>query len=175
MTDFILTECSRADPEYKSIRDRHYVPNHGCIGRQLHYKILLDNNVIGIISGASAVWACAPRDEWFGITKENRVTEINKIINNVVFRLELRQHNLASEILAEWRKRCKRDWIMKYGGFVRGFETFIFGEQRDGRSYRADNWTYVGETKGSAKVKHHGAYGIGERSQTDIKHIFCHK
>lgn len=175
--NIVLKQCKRTDNLYKSIRDRHYVANHGCIGRQCHYLVYVDNihEPIGIISGASAVWACKPRDDFFGITKTNRQIAINNIINNVVFRLEYNQPNLGSQILAKWRKQVILDWKEKYNSDVVGFETFIFGENRFGCLYKADNWIYCGNTKGSAKYKPHGAYGVGERIKTDIKMCFCKK
>jgi len=172
-----LVLCSRSDNEYKRIRNRHYVKNHGCIGKQLHYLIYEGNGMfefpIGIISGASAVWASEYRDKFFGINKENRIKKIDKIIDNVVFRLEKNERNYGSQIIALWRKTIIKDWIEKYNTEVIGFETFVFGDGRFGTIYKADNWEYVGKTKGSAKYKPHGAYNIGERKKTELKLIFC--
>ena len=42
-----LEQCKRTDPRYKEIRDRHYIPNHGCIGQQIHYLVFLDDEVVG--------------------------------------------------------------------------------------------------------------------------------
>lgn len=175
-----LQQVSRENPEYKSIRNQHYVKNHGCIGKQIHYLIFSNDlgevfgqKPLGIISGASAVWACKPRDDYFGITKENRVDVIDKIINNTVFRLITRDKNLGSMVLSLFRKQVINDWQKKYNTEVIGFETFVFGENRTGTIYKADNWQYVGETQGSAKYKPHGAYNKGERLQTDKKLIFC--
>ena len=173
MFDLNLELVKRSNPDYQKIRDKHYVANHGCIGRQLHYLVKLDDLIIGIISGASAVWACKPRDDFFGINKDNRVEEIGKIINNVVFRLELNGTNFASQILSIFRKQVVKDWKERYNCSPIGFETFIFGENRTGASYKADNWKYVGITQGSAKYKPHGAYGVGERLITEKKLIFC--
>jgi hypothetical protein len=125
------------------------------------------------ILNLSAVWACKPRDDFFGITKENRVETIDKIINNVVFRLIKNEKNLATQILSLWRKTILKDWKEKYGGEIIGFETFVYGENRVGTIYKADNWKLVGKTQGSAKCKPHGAYNLGERKKTDIKLIFC--
>lgn len=170
-----LIQTSRTNPLYKKIRDCHYVENHGCIGRQCHYLIFKDNAIIGIISGASAVWACKGRDNYFNIDKDNRKIKINKIINNVVFRLELNEKNLGTQILSLWRKLIIIDWKQKYNDEVIGFETFIFGENRIGSMYKADNWQFCGHTAGSAKYKPHGIYNKGERKRTDIKLIFCKK
>ena len=168
-----LVLCRRSDPYYQLFRDRHYVENRGTIGRQIHYKIELDGRLLGIITGASAVWACKPRDEFFGITKENRVAMIDRIICNTVFRLEDNRPNLGSQILSLWRRRIVFDWILLYDVVPIGFETFIFGEGRFGALYKADNWTYCGLTSGSTKVKPHGCYHPGIRKETEVKMVFC--
>ena len=174
-----LVQVKRSNCWYQYFRNKHYVPNKGCIGKQIHCVIFDNDDVlskpIGIISGASAVWACQPRDNFFGINKDNRIKMIDKIINNVVFRLEKNEKNLASKILAIWRKQIIKDWLNKYGGEIIGFETFVFGSNRYGTVYKADNWVCVGKTKGSAKRKPWGAYNKGIREKTDIKLIFCKK
>jgi hypothetical protein len=169
-----LLQVKRSDPTYQKIRDAHYIPNHGCIGRQLHYLIEYEDRIVGIISGASAVWATKPRDEFFGITKDNRIQLVgHEIINNVVFRLEERVPNLGTQVLSAWRKRVIIDWKERYGDTVLGFETFIFGTNRNGRMYLADNWIHVGETAGNTKLKEHGAYGVTKRISTEKKLVFC--
>lgn len=168
-----LIRCKRTDSEYQQIRDRHYVPNHGTIGRQVHYKIYKDNNLIGIITGASAVYACKARDEFFGINKSNRQDIINKIICNTVFRLEHHEKNLGTQILSLWRKQVVKDWVEKYHDIPIGFETFIYGEGRFGSMYKADNWSYCGNTSGSTKFHADGMNNKHTRVKTDIKMVFC--
>ena len=168
-----LEKVSRVHPIYYEIRNRHYVANHGCIGRQLHYLIYRNNEPIGIISGASAVWACKPRDDFFSINKENRAKKIGKIINNVVYRIEFKEKNLATRVLSLFRKQVIKDWEERYKDNVVGFETFVFGKNRTGALYKADNWIYCGVTSGSAKYKPHGAYNKGERKTVAKKFIFC--
>ena len=168
-----LILVKRSNPEYQDIRNRHYVANHGCIGRQLHYNILEDSKIIGIITGASAIWSSEHRDRYYEITNQNRKERINKIIDNVVFRLELNEKNLGTKILALWRRLVKDDWEKKYNDNVIGFETFVFGENRFGSMYKADNWDFVGMTKGNTKFHAHGAYNGTERIKTNQKMIFC--
>ena len=168
-----LIRVSSSNPYYKSIRKEHYVEYRGTIGRQIHYLIEKDFKVIGIISGASAVWATEGRDKFFNITKENRVEMINRIINNVVFRLNLHEKNLASHILSIWRRQILDDWEDKYGVRAIGFETFVYGARRNGVVYKADNWTFCGYTKGSTKQHPHGAYKPHIRVTTERKMIFC--
>jgi|SRR3989304_5172232 len=168
-----LQLVKRTDPNYQLIRNRHYVDNHGCVGRQLHYIVMEDSKTIGIITGASAIWASEYRDKYFNINSENRRERINKIIDNVVFRLEVNEKNLGTRILSLWRNRCKEDWEKKYNDNVIGFETFIFGENRFGSMYKADNWDFVGMTKGNTKLHKHGIYNGTERIETEKKMIFC--
>ena len=173
-----LIRCKRSDPRYVSMRDRHYVANKGCHGQQIHYLVMLDDVQVGIISGASAVWAVAARDSFFGITKDNRKPALPSIVNNVVFRLEFHQPNLGTQILSLWRKRIAVDWEARYGVKVHGFETFVVEEShRKGAMYKADNWTYLGETTGRTKF-HSKATGLKTPSawvDTEKKLIFAKK
>lgn len=176
-SDIVLKKCKRTDPDYQRFRDRHYVPNKGCHGQQLHYLIYANDRLVGIISGASAVYAVKARDNFFGLNKDNRRAGLNSIINNVVFRLELHEKNLGTQILAKWRRTVARDWEERYGVQVHGFETFVVEEKhRKGAMYRADNWTCVGETAGNTKA--HGSGGLTEkfsRVSTDKKLVFVKK
>jgi hypothetical protein len=169
-----LYQCERSNPFYQEIRSRHYVPNNGAVGQQLHYLIYLDGHIVGIISGGSAAYAVGCRDAYFGITKENRKIALNGIIDNTVFRLEQNLPNLGTQILAMWRKRVAEDWYNRYGVKVAGFETFIVEESyRKGAMYKADNWDFVGETQGSTKFHKHGAEKKFERVKTVKKLVYC--
>lgn len=170
-----LLRCKRTDPTYQEIRNRHYVPNHGTHGQQLHYLIQLDGQVIGIISGASSVWAVKPRDDYFGLNKDNKKVALPSIINNVVFRLETHLPNLATQVLKMWRCRVSEDWQERYKVKVHGFETFVVEEDyRKGALYKADNWEFLGVTQGSTK-KHNGLENKSERITTTPKLIFAKK
>lgn len=170
-----LIRCKRTDPTYQSIRDRHYVPNRGTHGQQLHYLIKLSGDVIGIISGASSVWAVKSRDDYFGLNKDNKRVALPSIINNTVFRLEKHLPNLATFVLSRWRKRVASDWEERYGVKVHGFETFVVEETyRKGALYLADNWTYLGETLGSTKT-HKGLTTKSIRVKTSVKMVYAKK
>ena len=174
MRSINLVQCKRSDPKYKEIRDRHYIPNHGAVGQQLHYLIYVDGNAVGIISGGAAAYAVKCRDEYFGINKGNRRVALNGIIDNTVFRLEQNEPNLATQVLAKWRRVVARDWERKYGVKVAGFETFVVEEpHRKGCLYKADNWDFVGKTSGSTKFHQHGISRSFDRVRTDKKLVFC--
>jgi hypothetical protein len=181
-----LKIVKRTDPSYQDFRDRHYIPNRGCHGQQLHYNVMVDGRHVGIISGASSVYGCAPRDEFFGLskTKEDKQSQLNQIVNNVVFRLEENTMNLGSFVLGAWRRRVCRDWKYVYGAHVVGFETFVIredrpdGKDRHGGVYFADNWSMVGITQGNTKVHAADAKSGGmntkhTRREVEKKLIFC--
>ena len=169
-----LIRVKRTNLIYQQFRDRHYVPNNGAVGQQIHYLIQVDSEIVGIISGGSAAYAVGSRDSYFGITKDNRKTALNGIVDNTVFRLEKNIPNLGTQILKAWRKQVASDWLNEYGVEVCGFETFVVEEEhRKGAMYRADNWDFVGETSGSTKMHLHGIEKQFIRQQTSKKLVFC--
>ncbi len=171
-----LEQCKRSNLIYQEFRDRHYIPNHGAVGQQIHYLINLAGEYVGIISGGSAAYAVRSRDEYFGINKDNREVALNGIIDNTVFRLEKNLRNLGTQILSMWRKQVVKDWKEKYGVDVCGFETFIIENgSRKGAMYKADNWDYVGETGGNTKLHQHGVEKAFIRVDVGKKLIFCKK
>ena len=184
MFNITLLKCKRTDARYQAIRDRHYVENRGTHGQQLHYLIFLndeligddtDHELIGIISGASSVWAVKSRDLFFGLNNDNKKVALPSIINNSVLRLERHRKNLASFVLALWRKRIAQDWEERYSVVVHGFETFVVEEDfRKGTLYKADNWVFLGETQGSTK-RHSGLENKSIRVETNKKLIFAKK
>ncbi len=140
----------------------------------MHYLIFVDSEIAGIISGGSAAFATKPRDDFFGINKDNRIVSLNGIIDNTVFRLEKNLPNLGTQVLAMWRKRIVIDWEQTYNVKPCGFETFIIETKtRKGAMYKADNWTYVGETSGSTKLHSHGIGKSAERLESVKKLIYC--
>jgi hypothetical protein len=157
--EITLERCKRTDPRYVEIRNRHYVPNAGVVGRALHYLAFENNSLVGIISGGSSTYAVKARDEFFGLDlckafdrfyEEGapiRPEMLGTIINNTIFRLEVHKPNLATRVLAHWRRQIVTDWEDAYGDGVMGFETYILEHaQRVGTLYKADNWTHVGKT-----------------------------
>jgi hypothetical protein len=169
-----LEFCKRTDPRYQEIRDRHYVENNGTHGQQIHFIVWYKGQVVGIISGASSVFAVKSRDDFFAIQKDMKTTHyLPAIVNNTVFRLEYHEKNLATKVLSKWRRVMADLWLQLYGVPVIGFETFVIEEDhRKGALYKADNWTYVGETAGSTK-SHKGLANPSVRKSTCSKLIFC--
>lgn len=150
--ELYLEFCGRSDPRYQAIRDRHYVENNGAYAQQIHFLIHYKREIVGIISGGSAAYATTVRDAFFKITPENRDQVLNGIVDNTVFRLELTEKNLATRVLSIWRKVIVQVWEDMYGVTVYGFETFVVEEDhRKGALYKADNWTFLGQTVGNSE------------------------
>ena len=175
--EIILEVCLRTDARYIEFRNRHYVPNRGCHGQQIHFLVYYKGDHVGIISGASSVYAVKERDKFFEIPEGDKTIKQKRylpaIINNVVFRLECHEKNLGTRVLSKFRKVSVKLWKLLYGVDVIGFETFVIeNERRKGSMYKADNWTYMGETKGSAKT-HSGLLNKSERRETEVKMIFA--
>jgi len=146
LPDLYLEFCERTDPRYKDIRDRHYVPNRGAQGRQLHFLIHYKGEIVGIVSAGSPIWSRKERDKFFGITRENRAAALNCVVNMTVFRLEKREPNLASRVISMWEKVVPYLWREIYGTEVCGFETLIEPTNgRNGSSYKAAGWTNASE------------------------------
>lgn len=187
--DIRLEFCSSAD--IKDFERRHYVERmpekherlpenpterrltkskdpgeaRGHHGQQIHFLIHYKTEVVGAISGGSAVYATGPRDRFFGITKNNREQVINGIIDNTLFRLEKNEPNLATRCLAIWRRTVVGYWKYLYDVEPYGFETFVEPgwshddiSYRNGTIYKADNWVLAGNTSGS--TKDHIAVGL---------------
>ena len=175
-----LEFCSRTDDRYVEMRDRHYIPNKGAHGQQIHFIVWDDDVRAGIISGGSSVYAVKARDEFFGIPSNKEEREslwLPSIVNNTVFRLETTRPNLGTETLRRWRSVTRELWPQLYGVPVIGFETFIIEESfRRGAMYKADNWQLVGETAGNTKQHVAGEGGLtGKHSRATVepKLILC--
>jgi hypothetical protein len=177
-SEITLEVCSRSDKRYLSYRNRHYIPNRGCHGQQIHFLIYYKGEQVGIISGASSVYAVGARDKFFNIPQDKKIKQkryLPAIINNVVFRLEHHEKNLGTRILSKFRKVSALLWKRLYGVDVIGFETFVIeNDRRKGALYKADNWAYLGETKGNTK-SHNGLTNKAQRRSTEIKLIFAIK
>lgn len=183
-----LALCQRTHPAYLKFRDRHYISNSGCHGQQLHYLVMINGHLHGILSGASAVYGVKSRDEFFGIAKEPEVrhAQLSSIICNVVYRLEDAPRNAATQALALWRKQIAADWEALYRVKVAGFETFVIEGSHDDRQevctdrhrtgalYRADNWSMLGITAGNTKV-HATASNSGGMGAAHTRKQVCRK
>lgn len=147
-----LEQIKRTDPRILQNMAIHYSQPKGFVGRNICYAVIYNNLYYGSIVGGSSTLHLVGRDEYFGLTKENKKSHLNNIINNIFFHVEKVDGKypvrwFTAEVLSLFRETIARDWELKYGDKVIGFETLV-ELPRTGDCYKKDGWNLVGQTKG---------------------------
>ena len=88
-----------------------------------------------------------------GWSPEVRHRRLHLIANNVRFLILSWIHvkHLASKVLALNLRQLSDDWQRVYHHRIHLAETFVDTSRFAGTCYKAANWHYVGQTRGSAK------------------------
>lgn len=135
----------------------HYLGYKPLPGAQLRYFAYADDRLVGLLGFGAAAWKTAPRDEWIGWSPEQRKRNLPLIINNARFLILpwIRVKGLASKLLAMASRTLPADWEDRYGYQPVLLETFVEQARFAGTSYRAANWTCVGQTQGRGKLGDH--------------------
>lgn len=152
------------------IHSYHYQGHKLIVGKYLKYIAYINNNPIACLGWGSAAWSLQGRDKWIGWSKEEKDKNLCRIVNNIRFLILpwVKIKYLASYLLGLSVKRVPLDWHKCYGHPIYLLETFVEKERFTGTCYRAANWIYLGETKGSAKRgSNHDYHG-------NIKKIFVY-
>lgn len=151
-----LLKVTKGNKTFSSLYLSHYPQSKGIVGRTFNYLIL---NQYGFIAGI--IGACSPPitvtevDRYFDITKENRISKVNSILNNNVFRIVNNKKqipNFGTIVLKKFRQQLQKDYYNKYKEKLKGLITFV-EPPRNGTIYLADNWDYLGKTKGYRVTK----------------------
>jgi hypothetical protein len=144
----------------------HYL---GCtvpFGAHLRYFILLNRpelRRVGCVQVSSPAWMMAPRDQWIGWDKAQRLLRLQWIIQNSRFLIVpwVRIPHLASAALALLARRVPADWEVRYGLRPVLMETLVDLARFRGTCYRAANWISLGQTTGRGRMdrehQRHGA------------------
>jgi hypothetical protein len=132
------------------MQEHHYLGSLPKIGETLWYVSSWHDEWITLLSFSAAAWKCAARDRWIGWTFRLQYDRLKLIANNSRFLILPGWHaqNLGSRVLSLSRKRLPRDWQERFGHQVLLLETFVDPARFQGTVYKADNWTYVGNTRG---------------------------
>jgi hypothetical protein len=135
----------------------HYLGYKPLPGAQLRYFAYAGDRLVGLLGFGAAAWKTAPRDEWIGWSPEQRKRNLPLIINNARFLIPpwIRVKGLASKLLAMATRTLPADWEDRYGYQPVLLETFVEQARFAGTSYRAANWTCVGQTQGRGKLGDH--------------------
>jgi hypothetical protein len=131
----------------------HYLARPLLVGSYLKYLVHLDGHLVAAMGWASAALKVASRDTFIGWDPETRKRNLHRVVNNVRFLILpwVRIQHLASKILGANARVIQRDWQAFYNTPIQLLETFVDMARFPGTSYRAANWQYLGQTKGSAK------------------------
>ena len=148
----ILRQIKRTDPKLLANMAVHYSQPRGFVGRNICYAIEWNDSYYGGIVGGSATLHLVGRDTFFGITKENKKQILKNIVNNIFYHVERIDgvypvRNMVPKVLELFRFQIAKDWQLKYGDPVIGFESLV-ELPRNGDVYKRDGWTEVGITKG---------------------------
>lgn len=170
----ILQSTPKGNKLFASLYLSHYPKSKGIVGRCINYFIIYKGLTVGIIGGNSPPYSVRAIDDFFGITKENRGDMLVQIFNNEVFRIIRSAPNLATMTLKEFRHNVNRDYEVKYGYPLIGLITFV-EPPRTGAIYKADNWTYLGDTKGFSTKRRGKRWHTRTWDRTVPKHIFGYK
>jgi len=169
-----LLQVPKGNKIFATLYLSHYPRAKGIVGRTINYLIIWKGRLAGIIGANSAPYSVKAINDFFGITKENRNDMLLCIMNNEIFRLIIHEKNLATKVLKIFRQKLQQDHIKKYGHPLIGLVTFV-EPPRTGTVYKADNWIYLGMTKGYGTIRRGKRWFDREWIKTKPKHIFVYK
>jgi hypothetical protein len=132
------------------MRQHHYLGALPKIGETLWYVAACRDEWVALLSFSASAWKCTARDRWIGWDFRLQYGRLKLVVNNSRFLIVPDWHvpNLGSYILALCQKRLCKDWEETFGHPVVLLETFVDPQRFRGTVYKADNWVYVGDTKG---------------------------
>jgi hypothetical protein len=112
--------------------------------RTLYWSLHEDGRMVGVFGLASGFVRPKVISDLLG---EHGIA-FNEVANNIVYCLAGQDDaNAGSKLLKLCRRDAKRWWKERYGDDLKLIQTFIL-PPRTGAVYKADNWTYLGVTKG---------------------------
>lgn len=144
------------------VHEYHYLGCKKIVGLCLKYFVYLEKQLVCLLGWGSAAWKVGCRDRFIGWSPTQRRSRLNGIANNVRFLILpwVKVQHLASKVLALSARVLAMDWQEKFQEELVLLETFVDRCRFHGTCYRASNWHYLGETKGSGKsgtcYHHHG-------------------
>ncbi len=83
-----LVKVTKSNPILVKHMENNYTQPRGFVGRSIAYLVFYNNDCYGSIVAGSAIMHLKGRDKFFNLNKENKITTIQCIINNVFFHIE---------------------------------------------------------------------------------------
>jgi hypothetical protein len=158
-----INQYDRPEVEVLDLRDRylwdylvqhyHYLGRPTLVGEHVRHLVRIRGQVVACLAWASAAWKVKDRDRFIGWEESAKRKNLYLLANNTRFLILgwVRIKHLASKILALSLRRLSADWQKRYEHPIVLAETFVDLSRFTGTCYKAANWIYVGQTKGSAK------------------------
>jgi hypothetical protein len=133
----------------------HYLGTLPKIGETLWYVAAWHDEWVALLSFSASALKCEARDRWIGWDFRLQYGRLKLIVNNSRFLILPNGHmaNCGSRILALCQKRLCEDWHKTFGHPIVLLETFVDPQRFHGTVYKADNWLYVGDTKGFRRTR----------------------
>ncbi len=166
------------------MRRYHYLGFCGTVGRALRHVVEWQGHWLALLLWQASALSCAPRDRWIGWARPIQFQRLHLIANNARFLLLVRQHHLASRVLALSLRRLSRDWQAVHGHPILLAETFVDPNRFAGTCYRAANWLCLGQTLGygrhAGKYCYHGqaktvwVYPLHPKARQWLRQPFAH-
>ena len=140
----------------------HYLGYTPLPGAQMRYLVTSQRRVLAVVGFGASAWKAAPRDRFIGWSVAQREARLQLVVNNARFLILpwVQVRNLASTVLAHSSRRLPDDWQARYGYRPLLLETFVQSDRFAGTSYRAANWTHVGQTQGRGKLDVHRTHAL---------------
>ena len=137
------------------MQEHHYLGALPKISETIRYVAAFGDQWVALLSFSAAALKCSARDRWIGWGFRHQYDRLKLITNNSRFLILPDWHfpNLASRILSLCRKRLPADWQAVFAHPVVLLETFVDPQRFQGTIYKADNWIYVGNTKGFHRTR----------------------
>lgn len=122
------------------------------VGCQLRYLVGSAHGWLGGLGFGAAALALAERDRWVGWDLEQRRAHLYRVVglSRFLIRPTVRCHNLASHVLGWALRALGGDFESRFGYRPWLVESFVEPAYA-ATSYRAANWTRVGETCGRGR------------------------
>jgi Druantia protein DruA/Transposase DNA-binding/Transposase Tn5 dimerisation domain len=163
----ITSRYSKASRQWNQLLDSyHYLGSGPLCGAQIRYLVHSEiHGLLGGLSFSASTWKLKARDECIGWSERARRQNLQRVVCNSRFLIipTVRVANLASHVLSQCLNRLAVDWQERYGYAPVLVETFVDSDQYTGASYRAANWTRVGETAGRADGYANGKVSDGKK------------
>jgi hypothetical protein len=153
---WVTPVCAFEEQDFKLLMQKHhYLGALRKIGETIWYIATWHEHWVALVSFSAPAWKCAARDQWIGWNARYQFDRLKLLSNNSRFLILPQWHfqNLGSRVLALVQKRIVHDWQAKFGHPILLLETFVDPHRFQGTVYRADNWVFLGNTKGHRRTR----------------------